>query len=53
MQGSWGRLGGGSQGECEQYSRVGNCVISEVPGVPTDESGWVFLEFERVESASR
>lgn len=41
-----------AEGECEQRSRVGNCVISEVPGVPNDESGWVFLEFERVESAT-
>lgn len=37
-----------TKGECEQRSKVGECVLSEVPGAPTDESVWVFLQLERL-----
>nr|KAF6432224.1 RNA binding motif protein 17 [Rousettus aegyptiacus] len=38
--------------ECEKYGKVGKCVIFEIPGAPDDEAVRIFLEFERVESAS-
>uniref|UniRef100_A0A8D2AX79 Splicing factor 45 n=1 Tax=Sciurus vulgaris TaxID=55149 RepID=A0A8D2AX79_SCIVU len=37
--------------ECENYGKVGKCVIFEIPGAPDDEAVRIFLEFERVESA--
>lgn len=39
--------------ECAKYGKVIKCVIFEIPGVCDEEAVRIFVEFERVESATK
>ncbi|RUS83835.1 hypothetical protein EGW08_008416 [Elysia chlorotica] len=39
--------------ECSKYGKVNKCVIFEMPDVPEEECVRIFVEFERMESATK